>query len=506
MLPLRARLHIHEGLNDEGFLVGSQTNTPFDCLHPTYDLRSEEPVMDTQPSGESTQGPEATMSSMIIGSKANKQKADSHEKQKTRRGHGRGACLRCRIYQEPCDDYTPCDTCIRKGTIGVIFRQPCYREKLDNVVAFRLGNSTQGQTRGVYPKVNWSVQDTTIRMIDLIYPHAKDKVSPILTLECRVFVPGSKDVTDLHWKSNGVEKDVKIPPYAILDVDVGYQAMKRFLNQCQPALHETVIRETSEEIILLTLAEAVRFSKTHSCTTIDNALKIRDFAIKRVALRSGDTLDVPIINDEQSRHPNTRPIPRFVNIQIEQMVNTIIDSHREIVIKRLKYLIFGGAAIKHWFEIYLSIFLLLDTLEWAYQWQLRYVGWAAGTSLHHYIDYVTNYMLDEWQYSAEVLISHFRCIIHGQTPFSQDSKARKDSFRQLDLDIPSVEYLEKVITLLASKGQDFKNIKDSGSFKLDRRFVWLSQLFLGDQDSKLQIESQSEMEKSPIRLGVTLAD
>ena len=101
MLPLRARLHIHEGLNDEGFLVGSQTNTPFDCLHPTYDLRSEEPVMDTQPSGESTQGPEATMSSMIIGSKANKQKADSHEKQKTRRGHGRGACLRCRIYQEP---------------------------------------------------------------------------------------------------------------------------------------------------------------------------------------------------------------------------------------------------------------------------------------------------------------------------------------------------------------------------------------------------------------------
>ena len=155
--------------------------------------------------------------------------------------------------------------------------------------------------------------------------------------------------------------------------------MKRFLNQCQPALHETVIRETSEEIILLTLAEAVRFSKTHSCTTIDNALKIRDFAIKRVALRSGDTLDVPIINDEQSRHPNTRPIPRFVNIQIEQMVNTIIDSHREIVIKRLKYLIFGGAAIKHWFEIYLSIFLLLDTLEWAYQWQLRYVGWAAGT-------------------------------------------------------------------------------------------------------------------------------
>ena len=79
-----------------------------------------------------------------------------------------------------------------------------------------VGNSTQGQTRGVYPKVNWSAKDITIRTIDLIYPHAMNKVSPILTLECRVFIPGSKDVTDLHWKSNGIEKEVKIPPYAIV--------------------------------------------------------------------------------------------------------------------------------------------------------------------------------------------------------------------------------------------------------------------------------------------------
>ena len=155
--------------------------------------------------------------------------------------------------------------------------------------------------------------------------------------------------------------------------------METFLNQCQDALHETVVRETTDEIMLLTLIEAARFSKAYSNTTIENALKIRDFAIKRVALKPGDPLDVPIINDEQSRHHNTRPIPRFVNIQIEQMVNTIIDSHRKVVIKRLKSLIFGSGAIKHWFEIYLNIFLLLDTLEWAYQWQLKYVGWAAGT-------------------------------------------------------------------------------------------------------------------------------
>ncbi|MCJ1404499.1 hypothetical protein MMC11_007725 [Xylographa trunciseda] len=526
-LPPGAPLDIDEDLNNKDF-NWQQSNTPFDCLYPDYDLRFEGSVISTEPPEKSTQASKVVTSSKTNGSKAKRQKLDPDQKQKVKRARGLGACLRCRIYREPCDENTPCGTCTRKGASAVIFRQPCFREKLDSVVAFRLGmllnssdtfvtityswlfyrvgNSTQGQTRGVYPKVNWSAQDTTIRTIDLIYPHTKNKVSPILTLECRVFIPGSKDVTDLHWKSNGVEKELKIPPYAIFDVNVGYQAMERFLDQCQAALHESVICETSDEIMLLTLAEAARFSKTHSHTTIENALKIRDFAIKRVALRPEDPLDIPIVNDEQSRHHNTRPIPRFVNIQIEQMVNTIIDSHRKVVIKRLKSLIFGSGAIKHWFEIYLSIFLLLDTLEWAYQWQLKYVGWAAGTSLHHYIDYVTDYMLDEWQYSAEVLISHFRCVIRGQTPFSQDSEARKDSFKQLGLDAPSVEYLEKVITLLASKEKDFKDLKDSGSFKLDRRFVWLSQLFLGDQASKPRSESDSEMEKSPIQLGDTLAD
>ena len=155
--------------------------------------------------------------------------------------------------------------------------------------------------------------------------------------------------------------------------------MEKFLEDCQPILHENVVRETTDEILLLTLAEAKRYSEAHSDTVIQNALKIRDFAIKRVSLSPTDSLPVPIISDDHSRHNDTRPIPRFVNIQIEQIVNNIIDNHRKVVIRRLKAIIFAARAVKSWFEIYLNIFLLLDTLEWAYQWQLKYVGWAKNT-------------------------------------------------------------------------------------------------------------------------------
>lgn len=159
--------------------------------------------------------------------------------------------------------------------------------------------------------------------------------------------------------------------------------MCSFLDQCQGALHKAVTDSTTDEMRLLTLAEAQRYADSHSATTMQSALKIRDFAVKRVALNDVETLGIPVVNDTQSRHHNTRPIPRFVNIQVEIMINNIIDSYRKLVIRRLKSLIFGSKAIKAWFEIYLSIFLLLDTLEFAYQWQLKYVGWAKGTVSTH---------------------------------------------------------------------------------------------------------------------------
>jgi hypothetical protein len=159
--------------------------------------------------------------------------------------------------------------------------------------------------------------------------------------------------------------------------------MSKFLDQCQDALHKAVTESTTDEMRLLTLTEAKRYAASHSATTMQSVLKIRDFAVKRVALNDVETLGIPVINDKQSRHHNTRPIPRFVNIQVEIMINNIIDHYRKIVIRRLKTLIFGSKAIKAWFEIYLSIFLLLDTLEFAYQWQLKYVGWAKGTVSAH---------------------------------------------------------------------------------------------------------------------------
>ena len=60
------------------------------------------------------------------------------------------------------------------------------------------------------------------------------------------------------------------------------------------------------------------------------------------------------------------------------MINQLVDRHRKTVLKGLKSLIFGGKKINRWYEAFLLIYLLLSTLEFAYQDQLGYTAERLG--------------------------------------------------------------------------------------------------------------------------------
>jgi hypothetical protein len=62
-------------------------------------------------------------------------------------------------------------------------------------------------------------------------------------------------------------------------------------------------------------------------------------------------------------------------------------------------------------------------------------------------------MLDEWQHSAEVLVAHFRCVVRGQSLFSQDTYESVDSIAQMDLDAESILYLDAMKALVESRSE-----------------------------------------------------
>lgn len=114
-----------------------------------------------------------------------------------------------------------------------IFKQPCYREPLDNVVAFRLsekslvgpgalktdsrtGNSGLGQVRATYPKLQWSHGDFKVVELALIKAFGPRDNAPIVKFKLREFIPSPKDNIDMEWNSGGLVKTQKLPPYAIV--------------------------------------------------------------------------------------------------------------------------------------------------------------------------------------------------------------------------------------------------------------------------------------------------
>lgn len=150
------------------------------------------------------------------------------------------------------------------------------------------------------------------------------------------------------------------------------------MDECQPFIEGHLVECSSDELFKLTLAEAHRYAERYDVSMIRKALKVRSFANRRIAVQDS-TLGIPKIDDPESPYHGEYPPPQFMDMQIDIMMNLIIDKHRKAVLKDLKALVFASNAVQSWYRVYLTIYILLSTIEFAYQWQLRYVKLAEGT-------------------------------------------------------------------------------------------------------------------------------
>ena len=100
-----------------------------------------------------------------------------------------------------CDENTPCSRCVAVSNTAKVFRQPCYREPLDNVIAFRAGNARAGKTRSEPMSPRWAAEDPLVRDVTLFYPFKAGITAskPSLIIRCRKFIPHPWDVLEEPW-------------------------------------------------------------------------------------------------------------------------------------------------------------------------------------------------------------------------------------------------------------------------------------------------------------------
>lgn len=55
-----------------------------------------------------------------------------------------------------------------------------------------------------------------------------------------------------------------------------------------------------------------------------------------------------------------------IDITMNLIIDLIVDRHRKAVLKDLKSLMFESDAVQSWYRVFLTVYILLSTIEFAY--------------------------------------------------------------------------------------------------------------------------------------------
>ncbi|KAH0543407.1 hypothetical protein FGG08_002265 [Glutinoglossum americanum] len=312
-----------------------------------------------------------------------KVKHNEKQREKTKGVREAGACLRCRMYKKQCTEFGTCGTCEESLGTARLFVEPCYREHLSKVVAFRIGNSRMGEKTSEFPRLVWR-RGESIREVELVYPFDHQFQSPpVLKLPVQKFEPKSGDILSEEWQAEGKVHVVELPPFASCESE---KSLKRtvgtFMSQCHHPLLKRILMDVgTDEIVNLTMEEAVRYSNEHPSSVIHNALRIRSgvaLIATTLSIQGNEKLD---IKDIRGRTPTyfKIPLPTVLEYQIDTAAILVLKDLQDVLLGELHKLVFNGHRTEVWYEVFLVTFVLLSTLEYVYGKQQEYLNWHENT-------------------------------------------------------------------------------------------------------------------------------
>ncbi|KAF5615121.1 uncharacterized protein FTJAE_13444 [Fusarium tjaetaba] len=353
----------------------------------------------------------------------------------------KGACLRCRLQSLKCDKETPCSDCVRVSGEVHLCKAICERFNLRESIAFRIGNSKFNQeTATVRPYPNWTPSSAP-RVMTLMRPGQvssnwpKGDGVPTLQVLVREFIPSSADITAERWRSATTA--------ALLDwVDNNFEYYARDMTS-----------QTGDFLIGVTFDEALRYVSKNPNSMVKSALQLwvgARMAQEFFCIVENNDFNIDVVDDANSIHHGQCPIPPVLDHQLDVLMIQEMIRIKDQIMSEIERILKGRHSRSKWFEVYLTIFVLLTNL----QFMQRYV------------------------FSAQNLVSHFRYGLKGPVPFTLDWD--KENVKKLgELDKDGVKYVKYVSAIVQRRMDEFRENAERvkrNEFKGD--MFWLSQLFV----------------------------
>ncbi|KAI0420828.1 hypothetical protein F5X98DRAFT_391563 [Xylaria grammica] len=383
-----------------------------------------------------------------------------------------------------CNEEIPCMNCVKVKDKQKVYRGPCIRPNIFDVQSFRAGDGDNGQLRSILPEYKW-IQGSKTMMVKLEWPFRRAHANkPILEVACQMFKPMRGQNTAEEFSINDTVRQVNIPPWACRDTEAAQRDISRFLGESQALLEEEIRMTLEDNIMRHTWVEALRYRATHKSTLVTRALQV--FAGAMMNSRYPMSLEANVfgIPDELDNTPHffkNLPLPAQLTYQIQTMVaHEMLDTQASLL-KELKGRIFHKERQLHWYEVYLTVFILLASIEFVYGAQMRFVRAKAGISDRNLtnIAFVTQAMLDEWESSARNLINHFRCVMTGDLPFGQSWEEGSDNHQRTRLDAEAVRYIRAMQREIEARMDELRKLRElEGRMRFEEPLGAICELFL----------------------------
>ncbi|KAF8462923.1 hypothetical protein BDZ91DRAFT_320145 [Kalaharituber pfeilii] len=316
----------------------------------------------------------------------------------------RGACIRCQFLRESCDMNERCANCCKvEGKQKTWRYMPCIRMRITEAMLFRKGNSKFKQAEANLLSLHWA-HGARRKTITLGRPPpltrhwiAKGHTTlPSFKIHCKEFVPRQGDLLHETWRdANGDEVRLKLPPFAACEEGDTSEAIRGFVRDVFEFFKYDMVSEEQNPLVRLVFEEAIRYSEDHECVTdVKSSSDKQPICMLRDALRiwilsrlaaegvvivgSERPFDIDVVDSPDSPYYGTVPIPPILDHQLDTLGIRYMLQLKDNVLKALKARI-QRRRHTHWYEVFLTMFVLLHNIEYVYRAQYRYMKRHEGT-------------------------------------------------------------------------------------------------------------------------------
>ncbi|KAH0595968.1 hypothetical protein MHUMG1_06518 [Metarhizium humberi] len=282
-----------------------------------------------------------------------------------------GSCIRCRMQRIRCE-HNPdepggaCLTC-KKVSNTKAGRFPCLRYKITDIRLFKPGQVpgyewTRRWNNNISdPIQKWASSDVKSISISAGYS------TKCIELKVRKFVPQEGDKLERTWDFEGRKRSVKIPPYALMDLDYGKSAYESHIRD---TMGDTLqyVAERSCGLLKKTYMQAFQMYQDPSIP--EDWKQLFDWTFRLwVAVRLSTTSEFIVgeeklgmsdnILDSTSPHSGKIPVPPVLGAQLDLVLIHHIQTklRRELLDKLQKMILKNKPST--WFVTYLVTFMLL---------------------------------------------------------------------------------------------------------------------------------------------------